>query len=145
MPHPPSENARLAVPPGFHMLDWRSGFGDSIGPIFERTLEDGGYVRAFRVEPRHTNGLNNAHGGMLLSFADMAFGHVVSARRERWWVTVRLSCDFLAPAHLGDWVEGSGEILGVQDDYYTVEGRLWVGERTVLTGLGLFKALSRRE
>jgi acyl-coenzyme A thioesterase PaaI-like protein len=99
----------------------------------------------FRVEDRHTNGLRNAHGGMLMSFADMAWGHVVSVETSSYWVTVRLTVDFLASAHLGDWVEGAGVVLARDDDLFLVRGQVWTRERFLLTGVGLFKPLAARE
>jgi acyl-coenzyme A thioesterase PaaI-like protein len=141
----PPASADPTPPPGYRRTNWRTGFGTHAGPIYEKR-EPGGatYARAFHVEDRHTNGMGNAHGGMLLTFADMAFGHAVSVADNQWWVTVRLSCDFLAPAHVGEWVEGSADILWKEGSLYTVRGRVWVGERTVLTGTGVFKAVAPR-
>ena len=131
------------IPDGFEVLPWHRGFGRMVGPLYEKRLPDGGYVRGFRVEEHHTNGMQNAHGGMLMTFADMAWGHVVSAGEDYWWVTVRLLCDFLSGASLGEWVEATGEIVGQQGDIYTVRGRIWCGERTIMTGTGAFKVLKR--
>ncbi|MEL6754273.1 MAG: hotdog fold domain-containing protein, partial [Pseudomonadota bacterium] len=75
---------------------------------------------------------------------DTAWGHVVDAGEENWWVTVRLTCDFLSSAALGDWVEATGEIIGVQGDLYTVRGRTWCGDRMIMTGTGTFKVLPRK-
>ena len=129
------------IPPGFANMNWTHGFGRSVGPMFER-VEGLSYVRAFRVSDHHTNGMLNCHGGMLMAFADVAFGHVVSLRAGgRFWVTVRLLTDFLSAARLGDWVEGTGELVGRDGDLYVVQGRIWCGERTILTGTGTFKTL----
>jgi acyl-coenzyme A thioesterase PaaI-like protein len=139
-----TEEQRHQIPDGYTVLDWFQGFGRQIGPLYEKFDGQGGYVRAFRVAEHHCNGMKNAHGGMLMSFADMAFGHAVSVEKSHWWVTVRLLCDFLSGAKLGEWVEGTGEILSVEDDVYTVKGRIWVGERTIMTGTGIFKAIEKR-
>jgi len=56
-------------------------------------------------------------------------------------VTVRLTTDFLSGAHMGDWVEGTSEIIAEQDDVFTVRGRIWCGERTLITGTGVFKGI----
>lgn len=133
------------VPDGFTLLNWHRGFGRQVGPLYECFDGKGGYVRAFRVEEHHTNGMANAHGGMLMTFADMAWGHAVSVRRSRWWVTVRLICDFLSSARLGDWVEGTGDVIAAADDLYTVRGRIWSGDRLLMTGTGIFKALEKRD
>ncbi|MBQ1542993.1 MAG: PaaI family thioesterase [Caulobacteraceae bacterium] len=131
------------VPEGYEVLPWTRGFGRQIGPLYHRH-GDGGDVLGFRVEEHHTNGLGNCHGGMLMSFADMAWGRVVSVERSVSWVTVRLTCDFLSSARLGDWVEGAGELLGESDGVFTVRGRIWAGERMLMTGTGVFKALRER-
>lgn len=132
------------VPEGYAALDWRRGFVRQIGPLYRRNV--GGVISmGFRVEDHNTNGMQNAHGGMLMSFADMAWGHVVSVETSSYWVTVRLTCDFLSSAHLGEWVEGSGETLSTDDGLYIVRGRVWTGERTLLTGTGIFKAIQARE
>lgn len=134
----------FVIPEGYVALDWRRGFGRQIGPLYRRAVGDS-YTMGFRVEEHHTNGLKNAHGGMLMSFADMAWGHIVSVETSSYWVTVRLTLDFLASAHLGDWVEGGSEVLSRNDGLYVVRGRIWAGDRTLLTGSGIFKAIQRRE
>ncbi|MCL4715092.1 MAG: PaaI family thioesterase [Hyphomonadaceae bacterium] len=136
--------AAFEIPEGYVALDWRRGFGRQIGPLYRRAAGDS-YTMGFRVEEHHTNGMQNAHGGMLMSFADMAWGHIVSVETSSYWVTVRLTTDFLASAHIGDWVEGGSEVLSREDGLYIVRGRIWAGDRTLLTGSGMFKAIQRRE
>ena len=134
----------LDIPEGYALLDWRRGFGRQIGPLYRRS-NGGGYTMGFRVEDHHTNGMTNAHGGMLMSFADMAWGHVVSVETSSYWVTVRLTLDFLSSAKLGDWVEGASDVLSTADDLYVVRGRIWTGERTLIAGSGVFKPIQRRD
>ncbi len=133
-----------AAPSGYHQRTWSKGFGNQIGPIFERAPGDGSYALAFSVGEQHTNGMGICHGGMLMAFADMAFGRVISVQRQRYWVTVRLLTDFVSSAQKGDWVEGNAEIVGDEDDMISVRGRIWVGDRTVLSGTALFKVLGAR-
>ncbi|MCR6645531.1 MAG: PaaI family thioesterase [Terricaulis sp.] len=138
-----SPPATFEPPAGFQQR-WRRGFVGQIGPLYHR--QDGENVTlGFHVEEHHTNGLSNAHGGMLMSFADMAWGQVISVEMSYHWVTVRLSCDFMAGAHLGDWVEGGSEVLSREGGLYIVRGRIWSGARTLVTGTGVFKALSPRK
>lgn len=132
------------IPQGYVALDWRRGFGRQVGPLYRRAIA-GAYTMAFRVEEHHTNGMANAHGGMLMTFADMAWGHVVSVETSSYWVTIRLNVDFLSGARLGDWVEGNSEVLSTADGLFVVRGRVWAGERTLITGGGIFKAIAQRE
>ncbi len=133
------------IPEGFVQMNWVRGFGRQMGPLFERIEPDGEYVRGFYVAEHHANGMNNCHGGMLMAFADVAFGHCVSIKHpDHFWVTVRLLTDFVSAARLGDWVEGTGEITGEDGDVISVRGRIWSGDRTVMTGTGVFKLLGVR-
>jgi uncharacterized protein (TIGR00369 family) len=136
--------AEFEIPSDYAPLDWRRGFGRQVGPLY-RSIADGALTMAFRVEEHHTNGMSNAHGGMLMTFADMAWGHIVSIETSSYWVTVRLVCDFLSSARLGDWVEGAGEVLSGEDGLYVVRGRIWCGERTLMTGTGIFKQIAPRD
>lgn len=126
------------------MVNWSRGFGRAIGPLYQKALPGGGFQRAFLVEEHHTNGLLNAHGGMLMSFADMAWGSAVSVERSAYWVTVQLTCEFLSSAKIGEWVEGGGETLAVDGDLFTIRGTVWAGERLIMSGSGVFKALQAR-
>jgi len=138
------EETAIPLPEGYQPLNWFSGFARQIGPLYERIEEDGRYTRAFLVQEHHANGMGNCHGGMLMAFADMAFGHAVTMAYHRYWVTVRLLTDFVSAARVGEWVEGTGTIIGDEDDFVTVQGRVWCGSRTIMTGTGVFKALGAR-
>lgn len=134
------------VPEGYEVLDWRRGFGRQIGPLYRKHDANKNLSSmGFRVEEYHTNGMLNAHGGMLMSFADMSWGHVISVETSSYWVTVRLTVDFLSSARLGDWVEGASELLSKEDDLYVVRGRIWSGDRTLITGSGVFKPIAKRD
>jgi uncharacterized protein (TIGR00369 family) len=134
------------IPDGYRRMDWFRGFGRQIGPLYERITGDGAYTRAFLVCEHHTNGMQNCHGGMLMAFADTAFGHAVSiAKPGHHWVTARLLTDFISSARLGEWVEGTGEVAGIDGDLFTIKGHIWSGDRTIMTGTGIFKALGPRQ
>ena len=143
-----SDDADPALPPppeGYKVLPWRSGFGRQIGPMLYKTWDDGKRTFGLRIDDRHLNGLANAHGGLLMTLADVAWGNVISVERSAYWVTVRLTCDFLAPAKPGDWVEAGSEILSEEGDLFSVRGKVWCGDKLLLTGTGLFKSMGRRD
>lgn len=132
------------IPDDYVRMNWFQGFGRQIGPMYEKVNADKSYTRAFLVSEAHTNGMRNCHGGMLMAFADMALGHAITIHANRYWVTVRMVTDFVDAATIGDWVEGNGVITGHDDDFYTVTGRIWSGERTIMSATGVFKALGIR-
>jgi acyl-coenzyme A thioesterase PaaI-like protein len=135
---------RRDVPQGFVNVDWTRGFGRQVGPLFRKD-EAGSRTMGLFVEEHHTNGMMNAHGGVLMTLADIAWGNAVSMERSMFWVTVRLTCDFLAGAKAGEWIEAGGELISDADDIYVVRGRVWCAERALVSGTGVFKAISPRE
>jgi hypothetical protein len=36
-------------------------------------------------------------------------------------------------------------VIGRQDDVFTVEGRIWAGDKLLMRGTGIFKVIERRE
>jgi uncharacterized protein (TIGR00369 family) len=138
------DEERFAVPDGYQPMQWSRGFGRTIGPLYERNEPGGSFTRAFLVAEHHTNGMKNCHGGMLMAFADTVWGHAISNRRTHYWVTVRMLTDFISPARLGEWVEGTSELVSTEGDVFTVKGRIWVAERTIMTGTGVFKSIGPR-
>lgn len=133
------------APEGYVIQAKESGFAQMIGPIYQRIDASGAQSLGFRIEKKHLNNSGSLHGGMIQGFADMAWGRVISAERSINWVTVRLVCDFLAGATLGDFIEGAGEIAGEADGMFTVRGRIWTGDKTLAVGTGLFKGFQARE
>lgn len=138
------DEEKFTVPKGFELMQWSRGFGRTIGPFYERLEPDGGFTRAFLVAEHHTNGMQNCHGGMLMAFADTVWGHSISTRKSHHWVTVRMLTDFLSPARLGEWIEGTSELVASEGDIFTVKGRIWTGDRTIMSGTGVFKSVGPR-
>ena len=140
------------IPEGFTASTWRGGFGNQVGPIYERFGANGAWARGFLVEAKHTNGMGNCHGGMLMAFADMVFGSAVTYGLHRYWVTVRLVTDFMSAAHLRDFVCGTASLVGRQGDVVTAQGVIWTAAddpedraaRLLMTGTGVFKVLGER-
>jgi uncharacterized protein (TIGR00369 family) len=138
------DEEKFAVPDGYQPMQWSRGFGRTIGPLYAKDDADGTFRRAFLVAEHHTNGMKNCHGGMLMAFADTVWGHAISNRRTHYWVTVRMLTDFISPARLGEWVEGTSELVSNEGDVFTVKGRIWSGDRLIMTGTGVFKSIGPR-
>ena len=125
-----------AAPPGFVRIEIAGGFAAEFGPIYVK--RDGErVVFGFHVEERHLNPRAHAHGGALATFADMQLAALMRGGRltPKQAPTISLSLDFLAPAKLGDWVEGDIALV-------KRTGRLAFSE-TVLTVAGEAIARSR--
>jgi uncharacterized protein (TIGR00369 family) len=102
------------APAGFAPLAIGGNFMAHNGPLYVRMV-DGRAQLAFRVQARHTNPLNNCHGGMLASFGDMLLPVCIHRQSaEVGWVPAhhQPQIDYLAPAPLG-LVQGEADVLRV--------------------------------
>jgi acyl-coenzyme A thioesterase PaaI-like protein len=82
------------------------------------------------------------HGGMLMSFADDAFGMAVWEAADRQpCTTVQLNTQFIAPVRAGEFVESRAELLRRTRTLIFIRGTLAVGGRTVIHADGVWKIL----
>jgi uncharacterized protein (TIGR00369 family) len=97
---------RLDIPEGFERHDRRSPVTAPWEPIWRRFSGDA-VVLAIRAAEAHCNGRGFVHGGLISALADNAMG--LSCVRKMGdvasLVTVSLNVDFLASAHVGQWLE----------------------------------------
>ncbi|HJT05638.1 MAG TPA: PaaI family thioesterase [Stellaceae bacterium] len=116
------------VPDGFAPLFRTSPFLDAVGPFYCR--RDGErLIIGLRILAKHTNARGVAHGGLLMTLADIALGYNTAYREEPpgSWVTANLSGDFAGAAKLGDWVaahvdvQKSGKRLAFANAYLMVD------------------------
>jgi uncharacterized protein (TIGR00369 family) len=96
----------LDIPEGFERHDRKSPVTAPWEPIFRRFSGDT-VVLAIRAAEAHCNGRGFVHGGLISALADNAMG--LSCARKLGdvasLVTVNLNVDFLASAHVGQWLE----------------------------------------
>ena len=132
-------------PEGFVDMFDNEPFESLIGPILYRDA-DGKRVGGFRVEPKHANTWNIVHGGMLTAFADSALTGIDFHGRdgtEEGVVTVTLTCEFVGPAHVGEWIECHGETVRRGKSMVFMQGRLTVGDRVIMTCSTVLKRVPR--
>jgi uncharacterized protein (TIGR00369 family) len=125
--------------------DWQpritNDFPYLVGPVLER-LEDGHRAFAFMADARHVNDRGVVHGGMLVTFADQAFGELVlDSVDRRLCATIQLNTHFIAAVQVGDLVEARGEIVRGTRSLVFIRGYLMVGDRTVAAIDGIWKVL----
>src|SRR5258708_28219547 len=62
-------------PPGFEPLFRTSPFLETVGPLFYRKDAALGLVIGLRIAEKHANARGIAHGGLLLTLADIPLGY----------------------------------------------------------------------
>lgn len=132
------------IPDGFAPFKLAMGFVGANGPLYGKWA-DGRLLLGFRVELRHCNPGQVCHGGMLATFADMCLP--IAARFQTnadmgFLPTVNLTCDFLAPAPLGSWVEGRADAIKMTKNLLFAQGMATADGAPVLRANGIFKITS---
>jgi acyl-coenzyme A thioesterase PaaI-like protein len=134
-----------ARPPGLpteaEEVSWK-GFNLTVGPLYGLPDAEQGKIKrfAFVVAEKHMNSAGSVHGGMLMSFMDVAMSRtsraVSGAPRCS---TVSLACDFAGPGRLGDLIEAHIRVNRHTRTMVFLSGELRVGERVLLAANGLWK------
>jgi uncharacterized protein (TIGR00369 family) len=128
-------------PPGFRTIPLDIGFIGAVGPLCVR-LNDAGIALGFRVEMRHCNPMQICHGGMMATFIDMLMPFAAIHQGKlggRFLPTVHLTQDFLAPAPLGSWVEGTGELLRQTKTLVFARCAVTADGKPCASGTGIFR------
>ncbi|MFL5824619.1 MAG: PaaI family thioesterase [Solirubrobacteraceae bacterium] len=95
----------MAVPDLFQPLE-PSPFGELVGPVFIRR-SDSVPVLGVRVGPQHSNRQGRAHGGLLMTLADIAVSRAAAATVPPGGTiaTAALQISFLESVGEGEWLE----------------------------------------
>jgi uncharacterized protein (TIGR00369 family) len=129
-------------PEGFRRIDFDRDrpdptFNSHIGNLYAKRGAKGTrdeFVLGFRVHQHMCNPAGGLHGGMMMTVADlvgtMGGGTLVGLRK--FLPTVSMTFDFVAPARVGDWVEGRAEIVRQTRSLLFTNIFLTVGEERFL-------------
>lgn len=129
------------IPEGFRRVRLAPNpYLELVGPLYGR-LDGDDFVLGFVVEPQHCNPAGMCHGGMLMTIADMLLILVsnVQARLARYLTTVSVTNDFLAPAPLGAWLEGRGQVLRTTRSLVFTQATLNLEGAVVMRTSGILK------
>jgi len=132
------------APPGYVQTELLDPFEIHIGPVFERR-EDGGRRFLLIADDRHVNMRGVVHGGLLMTLADLAIGQAVwDATAHATVVTVGMQSQFLKPAHVGDRIEVTPQIMRRTKSLVFARGDFMVGGEVIYTATSLWKVLEKR-
>lgn len=134
------------VPEGFKPMRAAGGMFDLVGPVFAR-IRDGAAELGFRIAEKHLNPAGICHGGMLATVVDvqLGFGTAVARQERKFYPTINLNCDFLAPAQLGDWVEGRTEVIRATPRMVFANAWLMIDGEPILRANAIMKIPSDRD
>lgn len=130
----------FATPPGFSPARNRGPFTTHNGPLFSFEDETG-WKRGFRVLQRHCNSFGLVHGGWLMAFADGLLAEACFRASGTPILTIRMTSDFLNPARMGEWIEGTAKTTRVTRSMAFAECEIRSGTKLIFTASGVFKLM----
>lgn len=139
----------MTIKPPPELAGWEHWPGDEpfenmAGPFFYKRTADG-VVSAFKVEPKHLNGGNAIHGGMLMTFADYAlFTIALNELDEAGGVTISLNGEFVAAGPPSGLVYASGDVVRSTGSMVFVRGLVKADDTTLLSFSGIVKKFKKR-
>jgi acyl-coenzyme A thioesterase PaaI-like protein len=120
-------------------------FEDIVGPFYLKPQADGTHKSAFISEAKHSNMGGMLHGGLLMTFADYAlFAIARNYLSETGGVTLSFTSEFIAAGPVGALIEAEGEISKVTGSMIFIRGKIFSGERTIMTFSGIIKKIRAR-
>ncbi len=128
------------VPDGFRKLDVPDEFIRLAGPLWFKAEADGLRI-GLPLEKKHGNPMGWAHGGLLVTVADMAMGVGSGFATGIFWPhpTISLGSEFVHGARLGQWLEGKARIARRTVNFCFCSCDLICGGEIVLVSSGVFK------
>ena len=122
------------------------GFIGLVGPFWskkQRGCETPQF--AFQAAKKHHNRRGVVQGGMLMTFADRSLGMTAwYANDKKPQATVHLDVHFIDAVQIGDFVEARCRVVRRTRSLIFMSGEFVVGERTVATANGVWKALGQK-
>jgi uncharacterized protein (TIGR00369 family) len=129
--------------PDYAAIDLVDPFEVHVGPAYQQGVA-GTRKFAFRVDERHVNRRGVLHGGMLLTFADMALGAAAWDVTDRApCVTLGMQTQFLKPVRLGDIVDVQPQLMRRTRALLFLRGDFLVQTEAVFTATSVWKLLGQ--
>jgi uncharacterized protein (TIGR00369 family) len=136
----------MEIPSGFRQMSVnksKPSWFRLMSPLYVRDdLEPGHSALGFIGEQRHQNYTGHVHGGMLASFMDYCLYHAAESQfQSASFVTISMGIDYLAPAPIGQWIQGESEVVRSGKQIAFVRGIASTGDVSVVHATGTFRKL----
>ena len=129
------------IPSGFVLAAAGSGFASRNATFYGQWANER-LLLGFRVAEQHTNLGGVLHGGMLATFADTLLPYAAMYQAlggRRFLPTISLQIDYLAPAAIGAWVQGSADVLRMTRNMIFMQAILTADDVPIARVSGIFK------
>lgn len=132
------------LPHGFEPYREPSPFLERIGPLYQKN-GDPGPIFGVPILDHHCNRRGFAHGGLLMSLADIALGKTGewSQQPRMSLLTASLTIEFVGAARIGDWIEATCDFHQLGRQMAFANCYLTVGNRRIARASGVFRVGER--
>lgn len=131
----------VTIPEGFTRIKKNFGdFSDVLQPMYMR-LTDEALNFGMVIDESHINNLKIAHGGVYMTFMDLALSAQVgfSQKYFKSAPTISMSVDFLSSAKVGDFIWCEAQTLRVTRNFAFTQGILRSQEKDIMRASATFK------
>ena len=127
------------IPEGFRPYAEPSPFIDRVGPLYQRQ-EGPELVFGLRVLEYHCNRRGFAHGGVIMSLADIALGKTGewTGGEDVSLLTTSMTVDLMGIAKLNDWLEAHTDFCKIGRQVAFANCYVRVGERPIARASAVF-------
>ena len=118
------------------------GFNLYAGPFWRLSADADamGARYAFIAQPKHMNSSGSVHGGLLMTFADVAMSRTARlATGNNSYNTISFTADFIGPGKLGDLIEAAVRVTRRTRTMVFQSADITAGERVLMVATGLWK------
>ena len=133
------------APEDFKVYESRDGmFSDRIGPYFIK----GRYpdvIMGIRILDHHSNLNGVSHGGLLMAFVNTIGGYIAAKAGEGPSVTANFNANFMRPAPVGAWVEGTGKALKVGRKAVFIRVELTLENKLIFSAEGIWQKINKEK
>lgn len=138
-------SARAVAPPeGFEACPIIDPFEAYIGPYFRRRLPEGCEF-CLPLDDRHLNAMGNAHGGLLMTFADASMGLTAwEAVTNGPVVTLGMNLTFQSAVQAGSLIRITPRITRQTRSVLFIEGDLRMDDQIIAGATSIWKILKAR-
>ena len=138
-------NTALGVPDGFVPYREPSPFLDRVGPLYEHDDGATGFRLGLLVLEHHCNRRGSAHGGLLVTLADIALGKTGERRSDppASLLTTSLVYDFIGAVRRGEWIEARCDFSRVGRELAFANCYLTSGAKVIGRASGVFKVATK--
>jgi uncharacterized protein (TIGR00369 family) len=137
------EERMIDIPEGFEPIFRTSPFLELLGPIYNKKT-DNGLIIGLKIQEKHCNARNLAHGGVFSSLADVALGYnaAFQGNEPTPIVTASLTIDYAGSAKLDDWIEIETDIQKVGKKMAFANCYFTVGSKRIVRASGVFAVIN---